>query len=113
MGFNTTVVVLNDALPYIEEDPEFGKKLARAISEASLGHKVDVRASNGMVSHGNAAQVIETHHADGTAVVAVGGNMGVKLGSAFVGYSDDYNVDVLRALADQMGYRISKKPERK
>jgi len=33
MGWNSTVVVMNDALGYIEEDPEFGTKLARAISK--------------------------------------------------------------------------------
>lgn len=31
MGYNTTVLVLNDSLGAIEEDPEFGKNLARTI----------------------------------------------------------------------------------
>lgn len=31
MGYNTTVVVYNDALDQIANDPEFGKKLVAAI----------------------------------------------------------------------------------
>ena len=44
MGYNTTVVILNDALGQIAKDPKFGEKLARAIMEvrrdkpATVGH---------------------------------------------------------------------------
>ncbi len=72
MGFNTTVVVLNDALGDIEKDPNFGKKLVRAIMEVQRGKPVDVSAG----CHANAALVVETHHADHDVIVAVGGNYG-------------------------------------
>jgi hypothetical protein len=73
MGFNTTVVVLNDALHQIENDPEFGRNLARAIMRVSgRGGKMDVPAGN----HCNAAEVIESHHADWMVYVRVGGNTG-------------------------------------
>lgn len=73
MGFNTTVVVLNDALSDIEQDPDFGKKLAAAIRSVSCYNKpIDVSA----MGHCNAASVIESHHADNSVYVKVGGNYG-------------------------------------
>ena len=77
MGFNTTVVVMNDALSYIEADPDFGANLAAAIREAQRGKPVDVRAGTSRGVHCNAATVIESHHADEYVNVRVGGNMGV------------------------------------
>lgn len=75
MGYNTTIVVMNDAIDQIESDPNFGKNLAAAVRELSDGirDRIDVPAGN----HVNAAHVVETHHADQTAVVTVGGNLGV------------------------------------
>ncbi len=82
MGYNTSVIVLNDALEDIESDPNFGKKLAAAIRERNLnpnGRPIDVSAWG----HCNAASVIETHHADQTSVVLIGGNTAKVLGTAF------------------------------
>ncbi len=78
MGYNTTVVVLNDALSFIETDPDFGKNLVRAILQVHRGGPVDVAAhsSKGGI-HCNAATVIETHHASQDVLVKVGGNRGV------------------------------------
>jgi hypothetical protein len=77
MGWNTTVVVLNDALDFIENDPEFGRRLAQAIVRCHSSGPMDVAAhsSRGGI-HCNAARVIETHHADCTVKVEVGGNTG-------------------------------------
>lgn len=77
MGFNTTVVVLNDALGEIRNDPEFGRRLADAIAHVQRGKPVDVPAHSikGGI-HCNAAVVIETHHADYMVTVRVGGNYG-------------------------------------
>ena len=74
MGWNTCVVVLNDALDQIEKDPEFGKKLAAAIRRQPLAGRVvvDVPAGN----HGNAAIVVRQAHADNYFYVKVGGNHG-------------------------------------
>ena len=76
MGFNTTVVVMNDALAQIEHDPEFGKNLARAIYEVQRGKPVDVPACGERSVHCNAATVIESHHADYMVLVEVGRNSG-------------------------------------
>src|SRR5439155_25660805 len=74
MGFNTTVVVLNDALHHIRDDKDFGMKLYNAVTMIGRGWQ-DVSAG----SHCNAARVIETHHADCMHAVLVGGNSGVDL----------------------------------
>ena len=121
MGYNTTVVVLNDALSMIRDDPKFGENLYDAILRLQRGEQVDVPAysyRDGRVSgvHVNAATAVETHHADGTAVVAVGGNCATVLGHVFyTGYHGDESgkLKTLQQLADAMGYRLVKKPARK
>ena len=85
MGYNTTVLVLNDALHEIENDPEFGKKLVAAIRMMAIKpdkKRIDITVGN----HGNAVSVIETHHSSATAVVAMGGNYGNVL---YLGYGID------------------------
>ncbi len=77
MGYNCTVVVLHDALGQIENDPEFGRKLSKAIINSQSGPDNDhltrwVSSGN----HGNAAYVVESHHADYQVLVRVGGNIG-------------------------------------
>jgi hypothetical protein len=73
MGYNCTVVVLHDALGQIEKDPDFGRNLVRAISSQYGPHPIrNVPAGN----HGNAAYVVESHHAGHDVLVSVGGNMG-------------------------------------
>ena len=74
MGFNTTVMVLNDALGEIAEDAEFGKRLASAIMNARVGKSVSVPAYGMHGIHCNAALVVETHHASHDVLVSVGGN---------------------------------------
>ena len=73
MGYNTTILIMNDAVQYLDQDPDFGKNLKQAILEVSArGKSVDVPIGN----HSNGCQVIETHHANQTAVITVGGNRG-------------------------------------
>lgn len=107
MGYNTTVLVLNDALNDIAEDPQFGSKLMAAVNKAvCYGGGVDVSACG----HVNAATVIETHHADSYHTVLVGGNMGHSLG-----YAGHYSMDLatfegkrnlLRQLAAHLGVKV-------
>jgi len=102
MGMNTTVVILNDALHQIENDPEFGKNLSHSIMTHHNGG--DVRAGN----HCNAAQVIETHHADDNVIVVVGGNRGARLEGGYVSYTlspEETAVQVLKNL----GYTVYKR----
>jgi len=117
MGFNTTVVILNDSLGAIENDPSFGKNLAQAITQRS-GDVPAYSYRDGEVRgvHCNAATVIESHHADGTAIVAVGGNIGEKLDEVwYVGdiWTEEGKLKILKQMADNMGYRLVKKAPRK
>ena len=117
MGFNTTIVVHNDALDSIENDPDFGKNLARAIKSHEMfsDKMVDVHSK----CHCNAAEVIESHHADQVVAVAVGGNMGEVIGYAgnwrLLGGNENQmenHVQMLKNLADRLGYNLHKQPKR-
>jgi precorrin-3B methylase len=76
MGYNTTVVILNDSLGEIATDPGFGKRLADAIAGVRRGQPAAVAAHGSHGIHCNAALVVETHHADYDVTVRVGGNRG-------------------------------------
>lgn len=111
MGYNSTVIVLTDALHQISADKDFGKKLADAIGEVTRGKPVDI-ASGG---HCNVATVIETHHADHTVVVAMGGNYGSVFGSTY-GWSHHEKKDqirILRDIASEFGFNLATKRKRK
>lgn len=106
MGYNTVVLVLNDALGSIERDPAFNRKLSDAIMMWQRGKLVDIDAG----SHIAAATVIESHHADYYQAVLVGGNCGVSLPGQ-VHYSvKDVDLEYCRSLANALGYDLHKKP---
>jgi len=81
MGFNTTVVILNDGLSDIAKDPTFGKRLADAIN--GVGDKPIYIPG---LTMSPVAVVVESHHADYTTLVAIGGNC------ASVLYSRGYSI---------------------
>lgn len=110
MGYNTTLVVLNDGLGAIASDPKFGEKIKNAVSYLSIypAKRMDIPAGN----HCNPAAVIETHHADQTTLIAVGGNTGIVLGSIYDGgraHTEASQVQLLKTLASTLGYRVTKK----
>ena len=111
MGFNTTVIVLNDGLSEIANDATFGQRLKDAVANTFVQRgNVNIPAG----CHANSAAVIETHHADHTVLVAIGGNTGVRLASIYDrGRPNDHDsqVRLLEAFADSLGYKI--KPKRK
>ena len=115
MGWNTSVVLYNDSLHMIRDDPEFGRRLHDAAVQAIRGEHVDFCTHSPRGGSASAGMVIETHHADQTALIAVGGNYGNCLGTTW-GYSHhekEQQLEVLRRIADQFGYSLRKKPERK
>lgn len=111
MGFNSTVIVMNDALGSIEKDKDFGRKLSDGIRDLYSRRKptdlVDVSAGG----YVNAASVIEQHHADSTAIIAVGGNYGTVLGHywSYSHHEPASQLNILKHLASEMGYRLVKK----
>lgn len=113
MGYNTTVIILNDAVHRLRHDRHFPRNLELAIGMASarMGPQT-VPIGN----HINGCTVVETHHADQTTLVAVGGNHATTLLQSF-GRGDHHTeagqVVLLRKLAEKLGYYIAKKPKRK
>lgn len=115
MGYNATVVVMVDALQDIAKDSKFGERLSEAVSDVlNWRERKDVPAipdgARGVFC--NAATVIEAHHADQNVLVKIGGNFGQVIDTGYVGYRAD-NVQILKAMAEKLGYRISKKPKAK
>lgn len=118
MGYNTAVLVLNDALGCIEDDPDFGMNLARAIRYFNMKREpIDISSKN----HVNAATVISCEHADADQVVVFGKNMGWPLSNTFYnspswpkpGQEEEWKLAVVRNLAGQLGYNLTKKRGRK
>ncbi len=74
MGYNTTVVILNDALDSIAKDPDFGRRLADEIKRSSFRPDTPNDVSAGGFC--NAALIIESHHSSDEVAVIVGHNTG-------------------------------------
>jgi hypothetical protein len=71
MGFQTTLIIRNDAIGDIRDNPtEFVGNLLRAIGEVSGTKGLDIPCGH----HANVARVVEVHHSDSTTVIASGGS---------------------------------------
>lgn len=103
MGFNTACIIRNDFLHEIENDPEFGKSVAEAVR--ANGNERYMRR------HHQGFSVLQSQHADYVQVVAISGNMIRWLGSGG-GYRAT-DEEILRRLADGMGFEIVPKKGRK
>ena len=112
MGYNTAVIVMNDAVHAIENDTEFGHNLAKAIRETVRGEQVDVpaytRNSDGNVRgvHCNAATVVSTAHADDPQVVVFKHNTGYVCRYGEV--MPDHVLADLEWILKRHGYKVSK-----
>lgn len=109
MGYNSTVIVLNDALGDISRDPQFGQRLKKAILEISIRPgPIDVSAisPSGNI-YVNAASVIESHHADSMHLIAIGGNTGYDFGR-LGGWKADEEI-MFKTWAARLGFEVRKK----
>ena len=95
MGFNSVVMILNDPLHELERNPNLGEHIGYAIQEYPKE------------CNGNQFRVLGSNHADQMHLYAVGGNTGRDLG--FVGGYRSNDVEILKALAEKMGFRVVKK----
>lgn len=106
MGYNATLVIANDALNDIAQDPLFGQKVADAAMAMAHnpGQRVDIPSG----SWANAAHLVEQHHADHTVLVAVGGNLGTVLTSNFGGnhHNPEVKARLLAKLAESLGFDL-------
>ena len=108
MGFNTMVVIFNDALSEIRKDAEFGSKLSDAIAQ-SFAYKGSVPVHAGSRT---AAVVVASEHADVGTIGVVGGNTGHKLFATLLrGDWREYSVQerILREFADHLGFTLRRK----
>lgn len=107
MGFNTAVVILNDAISSIESDPQFGRTLGDAMRRVFVQPApIEVPAGNFC----NAAYVLGSHHSSRLMPFLVGGNIGVRLDGVVLDTNPDGMEErLLHRLAEKNGYRLVKK----
>jgi len=117
MGHQATLIFNLDNTHTLRDDPDLGKKLSDAIGKLSLPK--EYRGMDGTVPvHSGGATVayaIESHHCDYD-VLLLAGNLGARIVSPALidtneGGTEEENV--LRALADQLGFYVARKPKRK
>jgi GAF domain-containing protein len=111
MGYNTAMIVLNDGMDTLKSDPDVGEKLYRGILAA--GHR---QTRNGADSHTvslgnhcNPVAILPSQHADTLQIVAIGANSIRPL--AYCHWQDD-DEQVLRKLAEHLGFTVRRKPTR-
>lgn len=103
MGFNTACMILNDQLHTLAKREGVGRDIELSVLTAQR----EGRGSNAHYTSGFVA--LPSQHADTVQIVAVGGNRIFSLG---YGHWRDEPEELLRGLADQMGFRISRKPQK-
>jgi hypothetical protein len=109
VGFNTTIVICNDAMHEIAKDPHFGQK----VSDAASQHI----SAQGPQYFAYSSKIVAQHHADGVSINLVGGNTGKCIGTSRRGDgswargNEQEIVRILREVAADYGYRLSKIPE--
>lgn len=125
MGYNTSVLILNDCLDGLDKDPELGKKITTAIARVGDTRRGErdgqvtvplhaVNKGGGGCFYANPLVVVETHHADMNSIVVFGGNCATVLGFTRGNHhSEENKLHQLRQLAGQMGYDLHKKRKRK
>lgn len=115
MGFLTTIVIDNDMVHTIKDDPKFGEKVYQAVLQVDMakpGELVPIY-SHGQLS-GRVGEAVETHHADTVVPVLVGAQQIRALPEASTSWGHDNRAveeAILRRLAEKLGYRVSKKPK--
>lgn len=113
MGYNTAVMLLNDHIDGLNTDTGFGPRLHDSILESSRPEYRGRGKSLPLGHCGNGAMVLESQHADNVQIVAVGGNCMIPLGTLWGAWRHMTEPEkLLKSLADQMGYRLVRKPQR-
>lgn len=98
MGYNSTILIVNDRLDEIERDPDFGKKISDAIRHFSRSDP------NRMPYVTGQTQVIDVAHADNLQIIAVGGNTGRVIRYGHYRDSDDA---IIKALDQRIVNRVA------
>jgi hypothetical protein len=109
MGLNTTLVLMNDYLHNIQEDKNLGDKIWNAVTDRMINIPRSISCGGAV----EAIKVIETHHSSIYYPVLVGGNTGELVTSPVALNSENLKLALLKSLANELGYRVSKKPIKK
>ena len=119
MGYNTGVILLNDHIDAIWENPDkFAEDFKQGFYDASR-NVTTLRQDTISFSLGacaNGGSIFHLAHADAVGVYAIGGNHTSKMFSVYNGgrhYRDEDRLRLLKGLAEEMGYRISKITKKK
>lgn len=111
MGFNSTLVICNDAFGAIDRDPAgWWLETKRHLVDAMGPEPVEYGYGN----HANGFWAVSNHHANSVALVAVGGNYPTVFFREHWGVRGHHNeedkLELLRRAAGQLGYQLTKKP---
>lgn len=95
MGYNTALMILNDQLENIKDDPNFGRRIFDAIIEKT--------AEPNSKNFDSRYDLLQSQHADEDQLVVVGGNMIQK----FSDLSEKDAIFLLKAGARSLGLEIA------
>jgi len=110
MGFNSTVLILNDRLSEIEREPE------RFVKEMVYGIHLSGRPEDQVDFSPGQSIVMSCEHADRVTILAVGGNCATIMGKFHNGghhHTKGDQESLLKMLADEYGFRLVRKPKKR
>lgn len=108
MGFNSVVLICNDAISEIENDP--GGWWRKAWQKLCLLGRDD-DGTFGYGNHGGYFQAVLNQHADCTGVIIVGGNHATVVDTTHLNdhHTEDGQDAILKDILEKRGYRVTKK----
>lgn len=109
MGFNSTVMILNDHLGDLDK-----KTMETIVTICGSAHSSENMRERGCHLHGQEIEVMSVEHADVTTIIAVGGNHHSILGKVWGGrhHTSELRIKLLKNLVREMGYRLVKLPKK-
>lgn len=116
MGWNTSILFLNDSIDVIKDNPEsVVNNICQMMDGVYNLRQRDLCAGDTLQvgDRGNPMTLIHRDHADVTNLVAIGGNY---CSTIFRGNNHGYHhdkekqIELLKAAAESLGYRLSKIP---
>jgi len=105
MGFNSGILLLNDALFQLEDEnvrTRWFENLRGAINANQIG---DIPVGN----HSNGSKLFHMKHADRSHLYLIGGNRTLELGGVHSYRHPDTQLDLLTEAADKLGYKLVEK----
>ena len=109
MGYNTTLLLLNDAMYEIDKNVVGWWEETKL--HMSRFHDASFENDYGFGTHASGFEIAQIAHADVTSLIAVGGNYStILLAEMGLGSQDteEGQVKILKAFARKLGYKVSK-----